>query len=112
MKPTVTDSIFYAVVQYGILNFAEYHALILGILCGLICFFIKSLDERIAAMSLAFCTIVGLIQPVDLTYVVDKKPWYYLTGLIIPLGLSYLFIFFTRNFNRIYGIVSDGREKI
>lgn len=109
MKSTVTDSVFHAVVQYGILDYAEYHSLLLGFLCGLLCFFVKLLDERVAAVALAFCMIAGLgfLPSVELTYVVNEKPWYYLTGLTVQFGASYLFIAFAQNIDRMYDIVTE-----
>lgn len=101
MKETVTDEAFHAVVQYGLLDYVEYHSLLLGMLCGLLCIFVRFLDERVAAVALSICMLAGLgfLPTVEVTYVVNEKPWYYLGGLTTQFGLSYLLLLLVKKYD-------------
>ena len=112
MKETVTDEAFHAVVQYGLVDYVEYHALLMGMLCGLICVFISFLNKRIAAVALSVCMIGGLgfLPTVEATYVINEKPWYYLGGLTAQFGLSYLILLVMRKYD-IVGFVQDLRKR-
>lgn len=107
MSNSITDQVLRIVVEYGFFaNNTEYHSFIIGVLCGILCIFIYSIDEKIAAFTLSGCTFIGLgvLPGVNFVYVIEEKSWYFLAGLVLQFGTSYLLIYLVE-WCRIFGSI-------
>lgn len=107
MSNSITDQGIRIIVEYGFFaNNTEYHSFVVGVLCGILCIFIYSLDKKIAAFTLSGCTFIGLgvFPEINFVYVIEEKSWYFLAGLTIQFGTSYLLIHLAK-WSNVFGII-------